>query len=70
MTFVTESGLYALIFKARQDKAKIFRRWVTGEVLPAIRKTGTFTTAPVLKDYAEIEMVEIPPADKETPPKS
>jgi prophage antirepressor-like protein len=39
---VNESGLYALILGSTKDAAKRFKRWVTGEVLPAIRKTGTF----------------------------
>jgi len=39
---VNESGLYALIGKSRKDSAKRFRKWVTGEVLPAIRKTGRY----------------------------
>jgi len=41
-TCVTESGLYALIFKSRKPEAKAFRKWVTSEVLPAIRKTGGY----------------------------
>jgi len=41
---VSESGLYALIFKSRKPVAKRFRKWVTSEVLPALRKTGTYTT--------------------------
>jgi len=40
---VTESGLYALIFTSRKPEAKVFRRWVTGEVLPALRKTGSYS---------------------------
>lgn len=39
---VSESGLYALIFRSRKEQAKVFRRWVTGEVLPAIRRTGSY----------------------------
>src|SRR5947207_7768333 len=39
---VSESGLYHLIFKSRKNDAKTSRRWVTQEVLPAIRKTGTY----------------------------
>lgn len=39
---VNESGLYALIFGSRLDKAKRFKRWVTAEVLPSIRKTGAY----------------------------
>lgn len=40
---VSESGLYALIFRSRKPVAKRFRRWVTSEVLPALRKNGTYT---------------------------
>lgn len=39
---VTESGLYALIFGSKLESAKRFKRWVTSEVLPAIRKTGQY----------------------------
>lgn len=39
---VTESGLYALIFKSRKPEAKAFRKWVTSEVLPAIRQSGSY----------------------------
>lgn len=41
--FVNESGLYHLIFKSRKPFAKKFRKWVTSEVLPSIRRTGTYT---------------------------
>lgn len=43
LTAVNESGLYSLIFQSRKPEAKVFRKWVTSEVLPAIRKTGTYT---------------------------
>lgn len=39
---VSESGLYALIFKSRKPEAKKFRKWVTSEVLPSIRKNGEY----------------------------
>lgn len=39
---VNESGLYALIFGSKLDSAKRFKRWVTSEVLPAIRKSGRY----------------------------
>lgn len=39
---VTESGLYQLIFQSRKPEAKTFKRWVTAETLPAIRKTGRY----------------------------
>lgn len=42
MAIVNESGLYNLIFKSRKPEAKSFRKWVTAEVLPSIRKTGSF----------------------------
>lgn len=45
MTFVNESGLYSLIFGSKLDSAKVFKKWVTSEVLPAIRKTGGYLAA-------------------------
>lgn len=40
--FVTESGLYAVILRSDKPNAKKFRKWITSEVLPSIRKTGTY----------------------------
>lgn len=40
--FINESGLYALIFGSKLESAKKFKKWVTSEVLPSIRKTGTY----------------------------
>lgn len=42
MTIINESGLYSLIMSSKLPNAKQFKRWVTSEVLPAIRKTGTY----------------------------
>lgn len=42
MTIINESGLYALIFGSKLESAKRFKRWVTSEVLPSIRKTGSY----------------------------
>lgn len=42
MVVITESGLYHLIFKSRKESAIRFRRWVTQEVLPEIRKNGSY----------------------------
>lgn len=42
MKIISESGLYALIFKSRKPEAKKFRKWVTSEVLPQIRRTGAY----------------------------
>ena len=43
MTIINESGLYALVFGSKLDSAKKFKKWVTSEVLPAIRKNGSYT---------------------------
>ena len=50
ITFINESGLYSLVLRSDKAEAKIFKRWVTSEVLPSIRKTGSYSL----------------PADKET----
>ena len=42
MTIINESGLYSLILSSKLSSAKSFKRWVTSEVLPAIRKTGGY----------------------------
>lgn len=42
MLAINESGLYAAILRSRKQEAKLFKKWVTGEVLPAIRKTGRY----------------------------
>ena len=48
---INESGLYSLILSSKMPNAKKFKRWVTGEVLPQIRKTGNYSTMP--KSYPE-----------------
>ena len=55
-TIVNESGLYSLILGSKLDGAKRFKRWVTSEVLPAIRKTGAYATD---SKAAEIKMREL-----------
>lgn len=52
---VNESGLYSLIIKSRKAQAKRFKRWVTAEVLPAIRATGSYSLAPAndLPDFGD-----------------
>jgi prophage antirepressor-like protein len=45
LVFVSESGLYETIIRSDSESAKPFRKWVTGEVLPAIRKTGGYIAA-------------------------
>jgi prophage antirepressor-like protein len=52
MSIVSEPGLYSLILRSRKPQAKAFKRWVTHEVLPAIRKTGSYSVA-LPQSYAE-----------------
>jgi len=51
VNIINESGLYSLIIKSRKPGAKKFKRWVTHEVLPAIRKTGRY----VKKEFPKFE---------------
>lgn len=46
LNIINESGLYALIMSSKLPKAKEFKRWVTSEVLPTIRKTGSYGLIP------------------------
>lgn len=48
-TFITESGVYDLIFKSRKSNAIKFKDWVTDEVLPSIRKHGTYMTDEIIE---------------------
>lgn len=50
MLIVNESGLYSLIFGSKLESAKKFKRWVTSEVLPSIRKTGTYSNMDIPKE--------------------
>jgi hypothetical protein len=43
MTIINESGMYSLVLKSRLPQAKSFKRWVTNDVLPALRKNGTYS---------------------------
>lgn len=49
MTVINESGMYSLILSSKIPNAKKFKRWVTSEVLPTIRKHGTYMTDEMLK---------------------
>lgn len=55
---INESGVYALIFSSKLPGAKKFKRWVTSEVLPAIRKTGTYTAPDMSKELQAIIMID------------
>lgn len=52
MLCITESGLYTLILRSNKPEAKRFRRWVTHEVLPAIRETGEYSIRKQLSDLS------------------
>lgn len=54
-TVINESGMYSLIFGSRLDKAKGFKRWVTNDVLPSIRKTGSYSMTQQKPDSYMIE---------------
>ena len=53
ITLINESGLYALIMSSKLPSAKIFKRWVTSEVLPTIRKHGMYITNPLLGEIVK-----------------
>lgn len=50
MSIVSEAGLYSLILRSRKPEAKTFKRWITHEVLPAIRKHGGYLTPAKLEE--------------------
>ena len=57
MTVVSEAGLYALMLISRSPKVQQFRRWVTHEVLPAIRRTGRYEVAP--RELTRLELIDL-----------
>lgn len=75
MLICSEAGLYSLILRSRKPEAKAFKRWVTHEVLPSIRKTGTYSVAEVSRrelaqmvidaeDRAELEAARADKAER------
>ena len=55
MVLVNESGMYQLIFQSRKPEARKFRKWVTSEVLPSIRKYGFYSTDEKAISRAEVK---------------
>lgn len=53
---INESGVFALIFGSELDSAKRFKKWVTSEVLPSIRKTGSYSVQP-MDDFDKIALI-------------
>ena len=52
LTVINESGLYSLMLSCRLASGKRFKRWITAEVLPTIRKNGFYITDPLLQQFA------------------
>ncbi|NLU23721.1 MAG: phage antirepressor Ant [Clostridiales bacterium] len=61
LTVVTESGLYSLVLGSRKPEAKAFKRWITHEVIPTIRKTGGY-----VNDDAAFVATYLPNVDEQT----
>lgn len=58
MSIVNEPGLYALVLGSRKPEAKAFKRWITHEVIPSIRKTGSYTFNGTSKELQAIFMLD------------
>lgn len=58
-TVINESGLYALIFGSKLDSAKRFKHWVTSEVLPTIRKTGSYQKPMTIAEQIQLLVFRI-----------
>lgn len=58
MSYVSEAGLYKLIFVSRKENAEKFQDWITGEVIPSIRKTGSYSIQKP-KELSKIEWIQI-----------
>jgi phage antirepressor YoqD-like protein len=50
MAIISEAGFYTAILGSQSDRAKTVKRWLTHEVLPTLRRTGSYSTAPALTD--------------------
>ena len=62
---INESGLYHLIFISRKPEAKTIRRWVTGTVLPSIRRTGSYTVGSQPEERKRLPLPRLRPYFKE-----
>lgn len=58
LTIINESGLYSLVLSSKLPGAKRFRRWVTNEVLPSIRKTGSYTMPKLSKEMQALFLLD------------
>jgi prophage antirepressor-like protein len=57
--YINESGLYALVFGSHKPEAKVFKRWVTSEVLPSIRKTGSYALPPPVQPALVAKQIKL-----------
>jgi hypothetical protein len=60
MIIISESGLYALVLTSRKEQAKRFRKWITAEVIPAIRRTGRYDHGSLPERGGEGEVAGLP----------
>jgi len=58
LTFVTESGMYALILGSKLPQARQFKHWVTSEVLPSIRKTGSYSVEQLSRKQLALMVIQ------------
>lgn len=59
LLIVNEPGLYSLVLSSRKESAKRFKRWLTHDVIPTLRKTGTYSVQPVQKSMSALEQWEL-----------
>jgi anti-repressor protein len=66
VTLINESGFYALAFRSKVEKAKEFRKWVTSDVLPSLRRTGSYSIPQPRRELTnrELAMMVIEEADR------
>ena len=58
LTYVNESGMYALVLGSKLESAKKFKRWITSEVLPSIRKTGSYSVEQLTRKQLALMVVQ------------
>ena len=58
LTYVNESGMYALVLGSKLESAKKFKRWITSEVLPSIRKTGSYSIEQLTRKQLALMVVQ------------
>lgn len=59
VNIVNESGMYDVVLRSDKPQAKEFRRWITSEVLPSIRKTGSYGVQPAQTELSRMDLIQI-----------